>query len=214
MRHEVVRRVRVWSSVVRTLHWAMALATLALAASGWLLARVPGEFPDLAEVHRNLGYLLVAALATRVYLLFFGRGPEHWRDFVPWPPQHRAAWQVLRFYLSLARAPLPAYFAHNPLWGPLYLLLYALLAVQGATGLAGLTGAHRLGFALVVGFSVAHVLASFLHDWKGGGADVSALINGYRVYLPREAGVPGPAPVHEVPLESLRRPPRPGRPAP
>lgn len=202
----------VWSAPVRTLHWAMALAVPALAGSGWMLAEAQAcAGARVAELHRNVGYLLLAALAARLYLLLFGRGPEHWRDFVPWPPQHRAALGVLRMYLTLGRGPLPGYYAHNPLWGPVYLAFYAFLAVQGATGLAGLGSLHLAGFAAVTVFCVAHVLTVFLHDWKGTGSDVSAMINGHRTFTtPRPDAFRGVG-VHAVPVEALlRRPPTSG----
>ena len=199
----------VWSSLVRTLHWAMALGVATLVASRWLILRAPEELgAGAAEVHRNMGYLLLAALAARVYLLLFGHGGEQWRDFVPWPPQHRAAGQMLRFYLTLGRSPLPAYYAHNPLWGPIYLALFAVLAAQGVTGLLGLMAWHRPGLPVVTGFVALHVLTSFLHDWKGGGADVSAMINGHRVFVVKRPDATGQAGVHVVSVESLggRRP--------
>ena len=204
MRLETVRRVLVWSSLVRTLHWAMALGVVTLVASGWLILRAPAELgAGAAEVHRNMGYLLLAALAARVYLLLFGHGGEQWRDFVPWPPQHRAAGQMLRFYLTLGRSPLPAYYAHNPLWGPIYLALFAVLAAQGVTGLLGLMAWHRLGLSVVTVFVVLHVLAVFLHDWKGSGADVSAMINGHRVFVVNRPQATGPAGVHVVSVDSV-----------
>jgi Ni/Fe-hydrogenase 1 B-type cytochrome subunit len=210
MSHDTVQRVRVWSGAVRTLHWAMALCVGTLIGSGWLLQRCGTDLgPDPAEVHRNVGLLLLAALAARSYLLFFGRGAEHWRDFIPWPPQHRAALEMMRFYLTLGRAPLPAYYAHNPLWGPIYLAFFVFVALQGLSGLTGELSVHALGLPVAVGFALAHVLAAFVHDWRGQGADVSALINGHRIFVVRH---PERAGVHVVSADSLRAPrQRPGR---
>ncbi len=204
MTGEPVRRVLVWSGLVRALHWAMALCVVTLIGSAWAMQRAPQELGSgAATLHREVGYLLLAALAARVYLLFFGHRAEGWQDCVPWPPQHRAALQMLRFYVSLGRAPLPAYYAHNPLWGPVYLGFFALLAFQGATGLFGPAGWHAAGYSWVVGFVVLHVLAAFVHDWKGSGADVSALINGHRVFVARPLDAPpGPGP-HRVSVDSL-----------
>ena len=204
MSGEVVRRVLVWSSLTRTLHWAMTLCVLALIASGWAMIHAPRELGAwAAELHRNTGYLLLAALAARAYLLVFGQGAESWRDLIPWPPQHRAALQMLRFYLTLGRAPLPGWYAHNPLWGPVYLALYTLLAVQGITGLAGLIEWHAPMLTVFAAFTVAHVLAVFVQDWKGAGADVSAMINGHRVFLIKRADSTTPSGVQVVPAASL-----------
>jgi Ni/Fe-hydrogenase 1 B-type cytochrome subunit len=204
MSGDPVRRVLVWSGLVRALHWAMALCTLALIGSAWAMQRAPQELGAAATVlHRDVGYLLLAALAARLYLLVFGHRTERWQDCVPWPPQHRAALQMLRFYLSFGRAPLPAYYAHNPLWGPIYLGFFALLVFQGATGLLGPPGWHAAGYPWVVGFAVLHVLAAFVHDWKGSGADVSAMINGHRVFVARRAEEPAGAGPHQVSVDSL-----------
>jgi Ni/Fe-hydrogenase 1 B-type cytochrome subunit len=203
----------VWSSLLRTLHWAMALCTVTLVASGWLMLRAPAELGGgAAEVHRNIGFLLLAALAARLYLLLFGQRAEQWRDFIPWSPQHRAALQTLRFYLTGGRSPLPSYYAHNPLWGPIYLALFAVLAMQGLTGLFGLMDFHRRGLPIISGFVALHVLAAFLHDWKGHGSDVSAMINGHRVFVVKRPEATGQGGVHVVSLESLlERRPDPGK---
>lgn len=186
MTGESVRRVLVWGGLVRGLHWALAASVLVLLATGWLMT---GSAPDLegaaAEVHRNTGYVLLALLASRAYLLLFGQGPEHWRDFIPGPAQRRAAREQLRFYLTGTRAPLPAYYAHSPVWGPLHLALYGLLTFQAATGLLGLMGWHAGMLPVIGALAGLHVVAVFLHDWKGTGSDVSAMISGYRVFVVR-----------------------------
>jgi Ni/Fe-hydrogenase 1 B-type cytochrome subunit len=100
--------------------------------------------------------------------------------------------QTLKFYLSLTRAPLPAWYAHNPLWAPAYLLVLLLLLASVASGflhqasnrLFGLqpdTLHAALGAALAL-FSLFHVIAAGLHDWKGDGALVSAMFSGKRYF--------------------------------
>lgn len=196
----------VWSGRLRALHWALALAVSVLVATGWLMGEASEPLAGrAAEVHRNVGSLLLVALAARIYLLFAGRGPERWRDFVPWPPQHRAALAVLRFYLTLGRSPLPAYYARNPLWGPVELAFYVFLLVQGWSGLAGAGGVHGAGLAIALGFALAHVLGAVLHDWKGTGADVSAMINGHRVFIIGQTGPARPPGVQAVSVEALTR---------
>ena len=100
--------------------------------------------------------------------------------------------QMLRFYLSPARMPLPTWHAHNPLWAPLYLLALALLAACVASGFwhsatwRVLNGSPaswhaHLTHALAL-FTLAHVLAVALHDWMGNGALISIMLSGKRYF--------------------------------
>ncbi|MGB7934685.1 MAG: cytochrome b/b6 domain-containing protein, partial [Gammaproteobacteria bacterium] len=115
-----------------------------------------------------------------------------WRALLPKRGQWRTMLQMLKFYLSLTRAPLPAWYAHNPLWAPVYLLVLMLLAACVVSGflhaasyrLSGLqpdTLHAGLGEVLAL-FSLFHVIAAALHDWKGEGALVSAMFSGKRCF--------------------------------
>jgi Ni/Fe-hydrogenase 1 B-type cytochrome subunit len=200
-----VQRVLIWSGMLRLSHWLMALSVLVLLATGGLLGSI-AEFHDaLLDYHYLAGYALIAALLCRAYLLFFGHGAASMTDLIPRRDQLGAMTDMLRFYLSFARWPLPSWYAHNPLWRPIYLLLLVLLVLQALSGLfadapyliAGesVSGYHNLGATLIGFISGLHVLAVFLHDLKGTGSDVSAMINGHRIFviklIPRqiEAGV-------------------------
>jgi Ni/Fe-hydrogenase 1 B-type cytochrome subunit len=72
-------------------------------------------------------------------------------------------------------------------------LLFLALAMAIATGLAQdrwpivygfyLPSMHRW-WAVAIGiFTVAHLIAVFLHDLKGTACDVSAMINGHRIFV-------------------------------
>jgi len=223
---EVIRRQAVWSGRLRFTHWVIALTSLLLLASGWLLSadnRVPA--PGFHPVHATAGYVLGLALCVRVWLLIFGRGPEHWRDLIPRATQLRSAGAMLRFYLTGGRAPLPAYYAHNPLWGPIYLLLFGVLAAQVASGLYWLHAGpadrdyyqalpwlfgwtlpewHMAGYHCIGIFSIVHVVAVFWHDWKGGNSEISAMVHGHKYFIVRR-----PADLFPVELAHLRK--KPGR---
>lgn len=213
MAAQAMQRVEIWSGRLRLAHWLMAVAVLVLLATGWLLPRVPTMTESVRDLHYVAGYVLLAALALRFYLLLFGKAAEQWTDLLPRGPQWRAAWHTLRFYLSLGRAPLPAWYAHNPLWGPVYLAWWALLVAQVLTGLLpgwwSTLGVqpwwwHSLAADAVAMLVAAHVVAVFLHDLKGGGADVSAMINGFRWF--RTGKEPGPLlHEHSVSLDALLR---------
>ena len=96
----------------------------------------------------------------------------------------------LLFYLSLGRAPLPNWYAHNPLWKPFYLLLFLLLALLLISGwlmpdtpLLGrlyLPDAHAWLADAVWVLVIAHLFSVVLQDIKGNTTDISAMLNGHR----------------------------------
>jgi Ni/Fe-hydrogenase 1 B-type cytochrome subunit len=115
---------------------------------------------------------------------------------------------MLRFYASLGRGALPGYYAHNPLWAPLYLLLLLLLLLQLGSGLmlefGSLRGMFRLSsvellhwhqglLPVVALLTIAHVLSAFLHDLRGNGSDVSGMINGHRTFPVGQRAKPTPS---------------------
>lgn len=223
---EEMKRVAVWSGRLRLAHWLLALAVLVLIATGWLRTQGPDErLVMIASLHAAAGYVLLAALALRIYLLFFGRGPEHWRDLIPQGPQLKAAGEMLLFYITLGRRSLPAYYAHNPLWAPIHLLLFVVLVGQAASGLMlavadaptlayyeatpwifgyTLPELHHAGLPLIAGYAVAHILAAFVHDWRSRGNEVSAIIGGYKLFIVRRAPEALPGNVRPISMERLR----------
>ncbi len=223
-----VRRVLVWPAVVRLTHWAMVLSLLVLLPTGWLLTTGYIAGDELYELlrhrlHEPAGHLLALALAVRLaYLIIGGNTVSGWRALVPSGPQRAAMREMFRFYSSLSRAPLPAYHAHNPFWAPLYLVLFALLAVATWTGLVlefpfvrsivhadepATLALHARLMEWIALWCVFHVVAAVLHDWRGQGSDTSALISGYRIFpvtRSLRAGPPGTA----VRIEDISRPSR------
>jgi Ni/Fe-hydrogenase 1 B-type cytochrome subunit len=208
MRTIPIQRTRVWSGALRLTHWVLALCVLALLASGWALSTGLLEKPQpWRDLHVAAGAVLGLALLSRIVLLIAGRTPtDRWRDCLPFNPQQwRGVRDMLVFYLSLGRVPLPAWYGHNPLWGPLYLLLFAVLGMAIVTGL--LIARHDpqsllqvtatpwwLGWTLpewhaglawtTGGFAVTHVLSVFLHDARGTASEISAMVNGHKIFLP------------------------------
>lgn len=189
-RAQTVQLVAVWSRGVRLAHWLITVGVLGLLSTGYLLYRFPGEQAYL-DYHYLLGYLLLGGLGIRVYLLLFGRAEAHWRTLMPGAGSGTAALSMLRFYLSLGRFPLPRWYAHNPLWGPIYLLVFGILIAQLVTGLGvgeswlpeePALSWHTVGAQVVLGFTILHVVAVVLHDLYGTGSDCSAMINGRRTF--------------------------------
>lgn len=221
-----IQRVRVWSTPLRLLHWLLALCVPALLASGWLAGAQLAEPGPWRDLHLTAGYLTGIGLALRVALLFVGRLPtDRWPDLLPVRgSQWRGMRAVAGFYVRLGRAPLPGYFGHNPLWGPLYVLLFAALAVALASGLA-LAGHDRATLAalaaepwwlgwtrpewhagsarFVAVVSAAHVLAVFAHDARGTTAEISAMVGGSKYFEPLREALPPDAPIVVTPIRRI-----------
>jgi Ni/Fe-hydrogenase 1 B-type cytochrome subunit len=208
MQSETINRVHVWSRWLRLAHWSLALSIFGLLASGWLAAKDPVLFASALDYHFIFAALMLPALLLRFYLLFAGKGTDHLHDCELDSLKIVQAWEVIRFYLTLGRSPLPKWYSHNPLWGPIYLLLFLFLTLSAISGLAlsknlfilagiSMYDLHRLSYYVTVSFVCLHLPAVFSHDLSGRGADVSAMINGYRIFLVRN-------PDHSKPLQSPR----------
>lgn len=197
---EQIHRVAVWPPLLRVLHLMMAATTIILTVTGALLGSgmILNDqlYQHLLQVwHLPAGNVLLLVLLVRLFLLVTRSDVTGWRALLP--ERFDSVIATATFYLSLARMNLPGYYAHNPLWQPIYLVWILLLAVQGWSGLllqsawlrsvvrtdsaamleqhAALTG--LLGFLLV-----AHVVTALLHDWKSGNSDNSAMISGYKTF--------------------------------
>ena len=100
--------------------------------------------------------------------------------------------QMVKFYLSLARFPLPNWYAQNPLWLPVYPIFFLVLAGCAVSGLLYNTShiffgnpmyeLHGALAGLIVTFSIFHIATVLLHDLKGKGAFISAMVNGFRYF--------------------------------
>lgn len=216
MNNDDIQRIPVWSRALRIAHWVMAVAVVVLIVTGW---RMEGDLlpaPTLLDDHFLAAAFLIPAFLLRLYLLFFGTGTDHISDCEPDMNRLRSAVAVLKYYFSLGRSPLPNWYAHNPLWGPLYLLLFVFLLMQILSGtlqqshpflgMVNLHDVHTIGAYVITVFTVLHILAVFVHDLGGSGSDISAMINGHRIFLlkkPLAAQQSGD--VQSVPLDKLRR---------
>ena len=188
---EHIKYIPVWSGWLRLSHWVIGFGVLFQIASAWAMANDYSHYPVWRDWHLIIGQLVLAALLLRIALLFTAKA-GNWRSFILYPSQWPAALQTLKFYFSFTRFPLPGWYAHNPLWKPLYLLLLVLLALSAGSGLmlgnhdflAGLSmrQLHLWLAGIITALSTAHIVTVFLHDWKAKGAFVSAMINGHRYF--------------------------------
>lgn len=142
--NEPSSRVYVYELPVRIWHGINALAIIALAVTGYLiaspLASPSGEASEhflmgyIRFVHFTAGYVLAVGLLFRLYWAYAGN--EHARQIF-WPPLSKAhfwdgVWHEIRWYAFMAKEP-RNYIGHNPLailamhfvfvWGVLFMIL-------------------------------------------------------------------------------------------
>ncbi len=191
MQQENIRYVLVWSGWLRLSHWLIAAGILFQITSAWAIGHNNADYAFWLDWHLITGQIILVALALRVVLFFFS-GSSSWRAFIPEKSQLQAMLQMIKFYLSLTRFPLPNWYAHNPLWLPLYLLMFFVLAACSITGLLHDSPKIIFGFTMVklhsalasmiIIFTIAHIASVYLHDLKGKGAFISAMVNGHRYF--------------------------------
>lgn len=192
---ENISRVSVWSARLRWTHVLLSASTLTLLLTGWLSASDATLAEKARGYHFLAAYVFSLSLIYRLYLLLAGKTSEHFQDCLPTAKYPAVAVQHLRFYLSLGKSELDGWFAHNPFWGPLYLLFFAFGIIMLLTGWSigriympgiSLTGLHAFGSGVILVFTVAHGIAAVLHDARLDATSISALFSGNR-YFRREA---------------------------
>ncbi|AGA35296.1 hypothetical protein TVNIR_3666 [Thioalkalivibrio nitratireducens DSM 14787] len=213
MKTETLHRREIWSKWLRLSHWTLALSTLALMATGWLVRHTPSVAQTAADWHYVAGSIFTLGLALRIWVLFSDKLMGRWQ-FLLADLEPKKMLQMLKFYLSFGKATLPRWYAHNPLWVPVYLILLALMILVAFTGhlqgsypvVSGIyLPAVHAGIGTVIAlFVLAHIIAVFLHDLKGGGDDVSAMISGKRLFEVKPISTQEISGVHEGSLDSRK----------
>jgi cytochrome b len=112
--------VKVWDPLVRTVHWALALAVL----GSFLTSDRDATLP----VHVGLGLAVVALVVVRVAWGFLGPRPARFAAFVRGPRE------VLAYAGQMLRGRPPLHLSHNPLGGAMAVALLADLVGLAATG--------------------------------------------------------------------------------
>ncbi|WP_028490480.1 cytochrome b/b6 domain-containing protein [Thiothrix lacustris] len=227
MQQENIRYVLVWSGWIRLIHWLMAAGVLFLFASAWAIQHGNVDYEFWRDWHMIVGQLLLITVVARVILMFLLPGSAHWSAFLPDKAQWEGVKQMLLFYLSFARFPLPNWYAHNPFWKLLYPGWLLLLIVTAVIGLFYNSASTLLGMSMfklhaglagiILILTVAHVLAAFLHDLKGKGAAISGMISGYRYFhvekqeggkAANPAAAVGKASIVHVSIDSIQKMPK------
>ncbi|MCK4585756.1 MAG: cytochrome b/b6 domain-containing protein [Gammaproteobacteria bacterium] len=176
---------------MRLSHWAIAFGVLFQITSAWAIKKDYANYEFWYDWHIMVGQLMLIVIFLRIILLFTD-GASNWRSFFDYKSQLNAIIQMIKFYLSFARLPLPNWYAHNPLWKPIYLFMIIVLLGCVITGMVYDSNLTLLGYSftelhdalatIITVLSVAHIITAFLHDWKGKGAFISAIINGHRYF--------------------------------
>ena len=214
MRVPSVYSVLVWSRWLRLAHWSLAVSIFGLLFSGWLLSNDPILFASAIDFHYIFTAIMLPALILRIYLLLFGRGTDNLRDCELDLHRINQAFQTIRFYLTFGKISLPKWYAHNPLWGPIYLFLFFFLILCSLSGFAlsydrlylaniNMLDLHRLSYYSIAGFVLLHLPAVFSHDLSGKCSDVSAMINGNRIFTIEESSIHSQNNVQTVSLDDL-----------
>jgi Ni/Fe-hydrogenase 1 B-type cytochrome subunit len=189
---EQIRRVLVWSGRLRLTHWLLAVTSITLISTGWLIDAAPSLAEAASDYHLLAASVMTLALAVRIWLGFFGTAAERFEHLLLSNSELRALSESLVFYLSFGKAPLPNWYAHNPLWKSFYLIMFLLLAGLAMTGwlmpdmpLIGSVYLPTLHAGLANFISVLlglHLFSVVLQDYRGRSADISAMINGHRYF--------------------------------
>ena len=218
-----LHRQSVWPTVLRLIHWILALCILVLLVTGWLLGSglvLNDALYDLLRqrFHVPAGQIAGAALVGRVVLLVVDPGVAGWRALVRRPADPGSRGEMLRFYLSWGRRRPPAYFSHDPVWALVYPAFFLLLGLQVSNGLAihyqGLRQLSGLGledlsqwhgrFGLwLAWFAGLHVASVLLREVRGKGCEVSAMLHGHRIFTRDDPGSPGGGNPVNIPVDRI-----------
>lgn len=188
---DTINRVAVFSSNHRWTHWLIATGVIFELVSAWLIQHSDVDVLAWSDWHSMTGQVMLLVLAYRIFLLF-RPGSGHWRLLLPGREQRHVIAQTFKFYVSLGRMPCPDWYAYNPVWQPLYLFSIIVLLLTTVSGFLIGSYIFPLGFTLaqihsflaafILYFTLAHIAFSFLHDVKGNGAQISAMLNGYKYF--------------------------------
>lgn len=216
MDEPVIKRVLVWSGWLRTSHACIGLAVLVLLFTGWLIAESPSLSESALELHYLASSFLIFGLVVRSVLMITGREHERLPGLFPASSELYAMAKTFRFYISLGKSPMPGWYAQNPFWKPAYLVVYLALIVLVFTGAVMPDVSLMLGFylpsvhafwaQLMFWFTVLHIASVVMHDYKNRTTDISAMVNGYRLFLidSSRAGSVAEKMVQHVSVDSLK----------
>jgi len=213
----VIKRVLVWSGWLRLSHACIGLAVLVLLFTGWLIAESPSLAESALELHYLVSSLLIFGLVVRIVLMFAGKQHERLPGLFPASSELNAMVKTLRFYISLGKSPMPGWYAHNSLWKPVYFVIYLALVVLVISGAVLPDVSLIMGFyvpsvhvfwaRIMLWFSLLHIASVLLHDYRNQTTDISAMVNGYRLFLIKDnkGGSGSEDVIQHITIDSLKK---------
>jgi len=213
----VIKRVLVWSGWLRLSHACTGFAVLVLLFTGWLIAESPSLAESALELHYLVSSLLIFGLVVRIVLMFAGKQHERLPGLFPASSELNAMVKTLRFYISLGKSPMPGWYAHNSLWKPVYFVIYLALVVLVISGAVLPDVSLIMGFyvpsvhvfwaRIMLWFSLLHIASVLLHDYRNQTTDISAMVNGYRLFLIKDnkGGSGSEDVIQHITIDSLKK---------
>jgi len=213
----VIKRVLVWSGWLRLSHACIGFAVLVLLFTGWLIAESPSLAESALELHYLVSSLLIFGIVVRIVLMFAGRQHERLPGLFPASSELNAMAKTLRFYISLGKSPMPGWYAHNSLWKPVYFVIYLALVVLVISGAVLPDVSLIMGFyvpsvhvfwaRIMLWFSLLHIASVLLHDYRNQTTDISAMVNGYRLFLIKDnkGGSGSEDVIQHITIDSLKK---------
>jgi len=189
-----------WDPVLRFLHWwnVCFMSVQVLTGAVFMLSGSgldKGLEARLISIHAASGLFFGGGLFSRILWLFVGPKAASWADMLPVTSgQWAGIAETIRFYLRGFKGSLSPSLAHNALAGPVYLGFFVIAAMQVASGsmLLGLPDKlrsnspaldmHEAGFALILAYIGAHLLAVFVHELTERHGIVPAMIHGRKQF--------------------------------
>lgn len=181
-----IQAVQLWHPYTRIIHWIIAFESIFLAVSGWLINHAIVDIDFWSEWHSMAGQLLVLILVARLVILI-KIDHHHYSKQIFSRHSLTRALELAKFYLSLARLPLPQWRDIHPFWIFLYIAFYVFLILTAISGLLYgdelflgmyLPSVHASLSGILVGWMCLHIIAVFIHDWKGKVNRISAMLSG------------------------------------
>lgn len=188
---ETIRRIPIYSPSQRIVHAVITLSCLFLLGSGWLIQHSDVDYSIWSDWHSMIGQALLVVLGYRFYLMFT-RTSGNWRLLLPTREQRHIVRQTLRFYASLGRLPCPDWYAFNPVWQPVYVVMLLLILCATLSGMLigqniwlfgePMSFWHTTTVSALLYLIILHIGFVLLHDIKGNGGHISAMLNGYKYF--------------------------------
>ncbi len=200
-----------WSVLLRLYHWAFALSIVVLTVTGFYihfpwtntLMEGTGTFPVamMRYIHFIAGFVFLAAIIARLYLLLFGNRQERIGDFIPATPRNlKSLAGTIKGYLYIGKNHEEG-LGHNVLAGTAYLITFLAAVIQIISGFYLLYPENQFlqGLGLsVVGtqqnarfvhyllmwyfmiFALVHIYMGIWNDITSKEGIISSIFNGYK----------------------------------